>query len=223
LIALLELYLVAVAISLDTFAASMALGTRLRPRGWLRVALVFALIGGAFPVAGMAMGLLASGAMAQVAGGLGALVLAGLGGWFLHGAWKGSEAGGAGHLPGLDPAAEGLPGAIGAPGSPEAAGGGGRAAGSDGATLPLGGLVLLSVGLSSDNLLVGLGVGLQGGTTLLLGVLTSMSVFGATLTGLWLGRRKRLRFGRVAEGLAGVLLLLLAAWLMVDWLQGLRG
>ncbi len=192
MIALLELYLVAVAISLDTFAASLALGTKVPPRGWLRVAVIFAIIGGAFPVAGMAMGLLASGAMAQVAGGIGALVLAGLGGWFLHGAWKGEGAIPPAHLTGIAP---------------------------DRARLPTGGLILLSMGLSSDNLLVGLGVGLQGGTTLLLGVLTSFSVFGATLTGLWLGRRKRLRFGRFAEGLAGVLLLLLSAWILVDWLR----
>lgn len=186
----LELYLVAVAISLDSFAASLALGTQVRRRGWLRVATVFALSGGSLPVLGMWMGAMVSGALTRLAGGVGALVLAGLGGWFLHGALTPREAGGAR----------------------------GRLDRPDG-QVPLGGLLLLALGLSSDNLLVGLGLGLQGETTWLLGALTALSVFGATLTGLWLGRTKRKLFGRVAEGLAGVLLLGLAAWLLVAWVR----
>jgi manganese efflux pump family protein len=182
---LVQLYLVAVAISLDTFAAAIALGTRTAPAGWIRVAAVFAVAGGLFPLVGMWVGLLASGLLTQVAGGVGALVLAGLGGWFLHGALTGGDAPLPGHIQALKP------------------------------EMPLGGLVLLSMGLSSDNLLVGLGLGLQGGMTLLLGALTAFSVFCATLTGLWLGRMKKLWFGRAAEGLAGVLLLGLAAYLLL--------
>lgn len=87
----------------------------------------------------------------------------------------------------------------------------------DAMELPLGGLIFLSMGLSSDNLLGGMGLGLQGGTTYLLGALTGASVFGATLTGLWLGRVKKLRFGRGAEALAGVLLLGLAVYFLVAW------
>jgi len=181
-IGLIELYLVAVAISLDTFAASIALGMRTPPRGWIRVAVVFAISGGIFPLLGMWIGWLASGILAQVAGGVGALVLAGLGGWFLHAALRSDR--------------ESLPDAM---------------------ELPLGGLILLSMGLSSDNLLVGLGLGLQGGTTYLLGALTAASVFGATLTGLWLGRMKKIRFGRGAEALAGFLLLGLAVYFLVTW------
>ncbi|TVP44734.1 MAG: hypothetical protein EA350_10930 [Gemmatimonadales bacterium] len=183
-IGLFELYLVAVAISLDTFAAAIALGTRTPPRSWLRVAVVFAVSGGIFPLLGMGLGLLASGMLAQVAGGLGVLVIAGLGVWFLHGA--------------IRPATREV---------------------SDAGTLPWGGLVLLSVGLSSDNLIVGLGLGLHGGTTVLLGALTMASVFGATLTGLWLGRTKKTRFGVAAEALAGVLLLALAVFLFHGWLK----
>lgn len=186
-----ELYLVAVAISLDCFAAALALGTRIRPRGWLRVGVVFALLGGAFPVLGMWLGVMASGALARLAGVTGALVLAGLGGWFLHGALR----------PG--------PGTV-APAH----------LGRFQEEIPTGGLVLLSVGVSSDNLLVGLGFGLQGEPTFLLGAVTAFSVFGATLTGLWLGQTKRKLFGRVAEGLAGVLLLGLAAWLLLGGTGG---
>jgi manganese efflux pump family protein len=186
-IGLFELYLVAVAISLDTFAAAIALGTRTPPRGWLRVALVFAVSGGLFPLVGMGLGLLASGMLAQVAGAFGVLVIAGLGVWFLHGAIR--------------------------PGTRLE---------SNAGELPLGGLVLLSIGLSSDNLLVGLGLGLHGGTTVLLGALTTASVFGATITGLWLGRRKRTWLGPGAEALAGVLLLALAVFLLTGWLQNAR-
>jgi manganese efflux pump family protein len=192
LLGLFELYLVAVAISLDSFTASLALGTRVQKRGWLRVAAVFAVSGGSLPVVGMWLGALASGALVRVAGGIGALVLAGLGGWFLHGALRPGEGDGV-RTGGLD-----------------------RIDGK----VPLGGLVLLALGLSSDNLLVGLGLGLRGETNWLLGALTTFSVFGATLTGLWLGRTKRKYFGRVAEGLAGLLLLGLATWMLVEWMQG---
>ncbi len=240
MIGLVQLYLVAVAISLDTFAASLALGTRTPPSGWLRVAVAFGASGGLFPVVGMWVGLLASGVMAQLAGGLGALVLAGLGGWFLHGA-----IGGGGPLKGPVPL-EDEPGPVDphapvhplspahappppyeppevqAPGTPPDLLVGRppaeaiplRRPGIP-AELPLGGLVLLAMGLSSDNLLVGLGLGLQGGTTVLLGLLTAFSVFCATLTGLWLGRLKQLWFGRAAEALAGVLLIGLAVYLLL--------
>lgn len=187
----LELYLVAVAISLDSFAASLALGTRLPRRRWPTVAVVFALSGGSLPVVGMWLGVMASGVMTRLAGGIGALVLAALGGWFLHSAL---------FKRGDDGAAQGP--------------------GSGGGPLPLGALLLLALGLSSDNLLVGLGLGLQGQGAWLLGIITAGSVFGATLTGLWLGRTKRKLFGRLAEGLAGVLLLGLAAHLLVVWVRG---
>jgi len=187
------LSLVAVAISLDSFAASLALGTQVPRRGWLRVAVVFAASGGGLPLLGMWMGAVASGVLTQVAGGIGALMLAGLAVWFLYGALRprgGDDADG------------------------------GKLVRPDG-QLPLGGLLLLAVGLSSDNLLVGLGLGLQGETTWLLGSLTTLSVFGATLAGLWLGRKKRKLFGRMAEGLAGLLLLGMAAYLLVEWVGGL--
>jgi manganese efflux pump family protein len=188
-----ELYLVAVAISLDTFAASLALGTRTPPSGWIRVAVVFALSGGIFPLVGMGVGVLASGILAQAAQLLGVVVLGGLGIWFLVTAWR-SPAYPSGQRP-----------------APPR---GGR-----GSVLSLGSLVLLSFGLSSDNLLVGLGLGLQGGATLVLGFITGVSVFGASITGLWLGRLKVSWFGRGAQALAGLLLLGLALF----FLLGLTG
>ncbi len=192
-----QLYLFAVVISLDTFAASLALGTRTRPAGWLRIATVFAISGGLFPVLGLTLGLLAAGFLAQVAQWLGVLVLAGLGLWFVFAAWRDPDHP-PGHLPfALQPA--GIP--------PHEGEGTSR---SD--RLPLASLVLLAVGLSSDNLLVGLGLGLHGGATFLLGLLTAGSVFGATLTGLWLGRLNVVWFGRGAEAVSGFLLIGLATW-----------
>jgi hypothetical protein len=73
------------------------------------------------------------------------------------------------------------------------------------------------MGLSSDNVLVGLGLGLQGGAPAILGGITAVSVFGATLTGLALGALGMARFGRGAIGMAGVLLLGLALAFLLRW------
>ncbi len=180
----LQLVLVALTISLDTFAASLAMGTRPLATARFRIALVFALVGGSFPVLGMFLGRLLAGPAAAFAEILSAVVLAGLGGWLLHQAR---------HDPGT-----GLP-------DPERS--------------PRGmGLLLLAIGLSADNLLVGLGLGLQNAASVQLGLLTVGFVFVTTLVGLELGKRKRLYLGRWAEALAGLLLIALAGAFLLGWL-----
>jgi len=185
----LQLAVVAFTISLDTFAAAIALGTQVPRRRWFRIGLVFAVVGGVAPLLGLALGAMASGILASIASGLGILVLAALGGWFLHSAVV----------------------AKGAPSLPPVQAAGSSAIALDGPRwLTPGPLFLLALGLSSDNVLVGLGLGLQGGVPALLGGITALSVFAATLMGLALGSRGMARFGRGALGTAGVLLLGLA-------------
>lgn len=192
----LQLGLVAVTISLDTFAAAIALGTRLRRQHWVRVALVFAMVGGIAPLFGIVLGSVASEMASQIASGLGVLVLAALGGWFLHSAVTGrkdaSQA-----FPGMGRSVE------------EA-----RASEGD-ASIATGPLLILALGLSSDNVLVGLGLGLQGNVPAVLGGVTAISVFGATLTGLALGALGLVWFGRGAVAMAGCLLLGLAIAFLV--------
>jgi manganese efflux pump family protein len=184
----LQLAVVAVTISLDTFAAAIALGTQVPRRLWFRIALVFAVVGGVAPLLGLTLGTIASGFLASLASGLGVLVLAALGGWFLHSAVTRGA-------PSVSQAEGEILSDSGAAGQP---------------WLTPGPLFLLALGLSSDNVLVGLGLGLQGGVPALLGGVTALSVFAATLTGLTLGSLGMARFGRGALGMAGLLLLGLA-------------
>jgi putative Mn2+ efflux pump MntP len=188
----LQLVLVAITISLDTFAAALALGTRLERPHWFRVALVFAVVGGIAPLLGVILGILASEIVAQVASGLGVLVLAALGGWFLHSALTGGR-------------------------GPHDANSGAMlsTAGAEGSDLALGALFVLALGLSSDNVVVGLGLGLQGGVPAILGGMTALSVFFSTLGGLALGSLGFTWFGQGALGVAGLLLLGLAVAFLV--------
>jgi manganese efflux pump family protein len=208
----LQLGLVAVTISLDTFAAAVALGTRLDRSHWFRLSVIFAVVGGVAPLLGVILGVLASGVVAQVASGLGVLVLAALGGWFLHSARTGGGGGGS-------YGDESRPG--GGVGRPN---GGAQSAGplpdlrgreGESSDLALGSILLLALGLSSDNVLVGLGLGLQGGVPALLGGITALSVLLATLGGLALGSLGFAWFGRGAVVLAGLLLIGLAIAFLV--------
>jgi len=206
-----QLALVAVAISLDTFAAGVGLGTRTHRREWLRIALIFAVSGGLFPLVGMWIGVVATGLMAQVAEAVGIVVLAGLGLWFMISAWRSADSM-PGHLRGWLP--HGPPGAPLDPNRRESTttvAVAGRAPETP-VTLGLGPLIALSMGLSADNLLVGLGLGLYGGGNMILGAFVSVAVFVSTLLGLTLGRLKVQWFGRGAEALAGLLILGLAAF-----------
>lgn len=220
-----QLALVAVAISLDTFAAGIGLGTRTRRREWLKIAVFFAVSGGFFPIFGMWIGAVATGIMAQVAEVVGIFVLAGLGIWFLVGAWRSPDPT-PGHLGGwlihrapgapLDPARD-VPSRRPLERDP-----GGAPMGDTGTSpappsqrLTAGPLLALSLGLSADNLLVGLGLGLYAGANFVLGAFVAIAVFLSTLAGLTLGRLKVQWFGRSAEAIAGLLILGLALFFLV--------
>jgi manganese efflux pump family protein len=180
-----ELAIVALSISLDSFAASLALGPRAPRHRRLPIALTFALFGGAFPLVGVQLGAWLAGPLRRIAEALSAVVLAGVGGWMLHSARTSSSA---------DEATAVL--------------GRGRGAG----------LPLLAAGLSTDNLAVGLGLGLHGMHTAWLGAAAAASVFCATYLGLVLGRHGWIRFRRRALAAAGVLLLCVALALVVGWI-----
>ncbi|GEM_PF-2275472 len=208
-----QLALVAVAISLDTFAAGIGLGTRTRRREWLKIAVFFALSGGFFPLVGMWVGAAATGVLAQVAEVVGIFVLAGLGVWFLVGAWRSPDPT-PGHLGGWL-----IHRAPGAPLDPDRDAGVGHEKGAPPPMpterLTVGPLLALSLGLSADNLLVGLGLGLYAGANFILGAFVAIAVFLSTLAGLTLGRLKVQWFGRSAEAMAGLLILGLALFFLV--------
>lgn len=72
-------------ISLDAFAAAVGLGTREPRERWWRIAGVFAVVGGAFPVLGLLLGQVASGVVGTWAEVMAAAILAGLGVWLIVG------------------------------------------------------------------------------------------------------------------------------------------
>jgi manganese efflux pump family protein len=83
-----ELLLVSLSISLDSFAAALALGTAIpRHRRW-RVPPVFALFGGGFPMLGVVLGSWLSNTVQQFARLASAGVLAAVGLWMLRSAWS---------------------------------------------------------------------------------------------------------------------------------------
>ena len=78
-----ELIPAAVVISLDSFAASLALGVLGIRRHWLRIGVTFALVGAASPLAGLWLGANLSGRLAGYGEWLGSMALLLLGIWLL--------------------------------------------------------------------------------------------------------------------------------------------
>jgi manganese efflux pump family protein len=78
-----------------------------------------------------------------------------------------------------------------------------------------GGLLALSLGLSTDNLAVGFGLGLHGTRALPLAAATTLSVLVLSLLGLRLGISARERWERRSLLAAGLLLIGLAVWMAV--------
>jgi manganese efflux pump family protein len=177
---LLEALALGLAMSVDGFAAAVALGSLGLRKRHLRVA---AALGGAaflFPVAGILLGTALSGLQARVAewAGIGALVA--LGGWTLLRARREASPGDSSRM---RPSA----GAF--------------------------GLLLLAASLSMDNLVIGLGLGLHGRGSWLVGAAAGLFTFTAALLGLRMGVAGRRQWGTRATHAAGVLLLLIAALL----------
>ncbi len=199
----LQMVIAALVISMDTFAVALALGTRTQKGDRQRIAVAFALLGGATPAAGLLVGQVMSGWIGTAAGWLSAGILILLALWL------------------LEQARESQPGRVPPPAQPlsstlrEELG----PLPNEGRGIrfrpPVTGLVLMSLGLSLDNVLLGFGFGLRGGGALLLGVLAGLFIFASTHLGLHLGRLGRLRFGRWALAGAGVLLLVVAVGILI--------
>jgi putative Mn2+ efflux pump MntP len=80
------------------------------------------------------------------------------------------------------------------------------------------GLLMLSAGLSLDNLLVGFSLGLGGASPLLLaGTILIFSVSAAAL-GLQIGHRVQRHYESIGAAVSGVLLIALGAAVMAGWL-----
>jgi manganese efflux pump family protein len=178
----LELLLVSLAISLDTFAASLAIGAQGEERRGWRIAAAFGAVGALLLVLGLWVGGAVSTTVRELAEWLGALVLAALGLWTLRSSMRESPD------DALEPATSG------------------------------GGLLLLSAGLSIDNLVVGFGLGLHGTEPWLIGPVAGGVILATTLAGLAAGRAGYTWLGSWATRGAGVLLLLLAAALVLGWI-----
>lgn len=73
------------------------------------------------------------------------------------------------------------------------------------------GLILLAVGLSVDNLLVGFSLGLQNGTPLLIALVIGAVSFIFVSTGLKVGKHLKEEHRKIADLTAGALLVILAA------------
>ena len=80
------------------------------------------------------------------------------------------------------------------------------------------GLILLSAGLSVDNLVVGFGLGLGGVPALLTATVIMTCSVGFAWMGLRLGALGRRDFERPAEAVSGLLLLAVAAMIRAGWL-----
>ena len=178
----LELVLVAVVVSLDNLAASVALGASgVRPARW-RLALTFAAFGGATPMLGIWIGRALSTTLQTSAEAVGIATLTGLGIWTLVGSLRGSR-------PTFSSAR------------------------IHGWRLPL-----LAAALSTDNLVVGFGLGLHGTEPLVIGMAAGIAVLVATLLGLRLGRGGQRQWGTRASTAAGIMLIVLAGALSLGWI-----
>jgi putative Mn2+ efflux pump MntP len=198
------LLLVAVALGLSNFAASIGLGAD--GAGAARVAVVFGAFEAGMPVAGLALGSGLARSLGHGANWLGGAILIAVGGYTLLSRGNGDGAGDAGPAAGIGPAAGGAA-AVGGTG-PAA---GGAAAAGDGAApdgTALGRLLLTGFALSLDNLAAGFALGAYHVAFWVAALVIGVVSVAMSLVGLRLGARLgRLASARTSQLAAGVVLI----------------
>lgn len=81
-------------------------------------------------------------------------------------------------------------------------------------------LILTAIATSIDSVVVGVSLGMIGVNIALMAVLIGMATTVMATIGLYLGRRLNARFGRMAMGLGGVVLIGIGAWILITHLVG---
>jgi putative Mn2+ efflux pump MntP len=178
------LVIVAVTLSLNNFAVSMALGALGHAERRWRIAAAFGIFEFLIPLLGIWLGQQATGFVAEWAGWIGAALLGLMGAWTLFTVFRYPQRGE--HLTEK--------------------------------TTSWAGLLVLAAGLSLDNLIVGLGLGLRGFPPFAMAATIATSVLAFILLGLKLGSTVRRHWERRSEIAAGVLLMALAGAMAFGWI-----
>ncbi|MBR7834464.1 manganese efflux pump [Actinospica durhamensis] len=178
------LVLVALALGLSNFAASIGIGlSGVDARARLRVGLVFGLFETGMPILGLVLGRSAAAALGSQTRWVGAGLLIATGVYGLVQSQRGGEAGGDGEV-----------------------GGDSEQAGSS-ARQPLGRLLVTGLALSVDNLAVGFALGAYKVNVLVAAVVIGAVSIGLSLLGLELGARIGAAAGRRGEVIGAVVLI----------------
>ena len=221
---MLALLLVALALGLSNFAASIGMGIG-GVRGGLRVrvALVFGLFEAGMPVLGLALGNGVAESLGHAARWLGGAILILVGGYTAGQAWRSAEAArdGAGAAPATGVAGGAAAGGVAAGGvaAGGVAAGGVAAGGVAGGMAPAGakrewrlGRVLVSgFALSVDNLAAGFALGAYHVSLGVAALLFGLASVGMSLAGLELGARLGAALGPRSELAAGAALIMVGA------------
>ncbi|CAN5792680.1 manganese efflux pump MntP family protein [soil metagenome] len=175
---LLEALALGLVMSVDGFAAAVALGAMGQRRRYWQIAAVLGIFALVFPLVGMTAGGALFGTLAIVAEWIGILTLIALGVWTIATARRASM--GSARVNHARPATAGP------------------------------GILLLGASLSTDNFVIGFGVGLHGSGSWLVGPAAGMLTFAAVYAGLQAGRSGRRTWGTLATYAAGISLLFIA-------------
>lgn len=196
---MLALLLVALALGLSNFAASIGIGIGGVNGGLrVRVALVFGLFEAGMPVLGLALGDGVADSLGHAARWLGGAILILVGGYTAVQAWRSAD--GAGDAAGTAPGAAAGPAAAAA----------GPAAGAK-REWRLGRVLVSGFALSVDNLAAGFALGAYHVSLGVAALLFGLTSVGMSLAGLELGARLSAAFGPWSELAAGVALITVGA------------